>query len=88
MNPCLSIKGILNKKQSKIDYFSNGDIMWISKYVFYPNEIETSMFKISEMYTSIFATTSFVEFIRENHFTGIEFEPCAIKKESFLSRIF
>lgn len=88
MNPCLSIKGILNKKQSKIDYFSNGDIMWISKYVFYPNEIETSMFKIPEMYTSIFATTSFVEFIRENHFTGIEFEPCAIKKESFLSRIF
>ena len=51
----------------------------------YPNEIETSMFKISEMYTSIFATTSFVEFIRENHFTVIEFEPCAIKKESFLS---
>ncbi len=88
MNSCLSIKGILNKKQSKIDYFSNGEIMWISKYVFYPNEIEASMFKIPEMYTAIFATASFVEFIRENHFTGIEFEPCAIKKESFLSRIF
>lgn len=88
MNPCLSIKGILNKKQSKIDYFSNGEIMWISKYVFYPNEIETSMFKIPEMYTSIFATASFVECIKENHFTGMDFESCAIKKESFLSRIF
>lgn len=88
MNPCLSIKGILNKKKSKIDYFSNGEIMWVSKYVFYPNEIGASMFKIPEMYTSIFVTTSFTEFIKENHFIGIDFEPCEIKKESILSRIF
>lgn len=88
MNPCLSIKGILNKKRSKIDYFSNGEIMWISKYVFYPNDVQASLFKIPEMYTAVFATTTFVDFINENHFTGIEFEPCTIKKESFLNRIF
>ena len=88
MNPCLSIKGILNKKRSKIDYFSNGEIMWISKYVFYPNDVQASLFKIPEMYTAVFATTTFVDFIKENHFTGIEFEPCTSKKESFLNRIF
>ena len=88
MNPCLSIKGILNKKRSKIDYFSNGEIMWISKYVFYPNDVQASLFKIPEMYTAVFATTTFVDFIKGNHFTGMEFEPCTIKKESFLNRIF
>lgn len=87
INPTPPIQGVLNKNRSKIRYSSDKKIEWIDKYVFYPIELDRYIFKIVEMYTSIFATNYFVDLVNKYNITGITFNKCSIKSKTFLEQI-
>ena len=77
-------EGILNTKSSKIEYFKDGTIQSIDKYVFLPKVEETTpFFMISELKTFLFANETVKDIIQKNNLTGLTFEECEIKKKYF-----
>lgn len=72
----------LNKKKSKIEYFSTGDIREVVKPIFLPGEYKT-LFQIPEALYTIFSTQDFKDKVEENNLSGLNFEECAIKSKSW-----
>lgn len=72
----------LNKKKSKIEYFSTGDILEVVKPVFLPGEYMT-LFQIPEALYTVFSTQDFKDRVEENNLSGLNFEECAIKSKSW-----
>lgn len=68
---------LLNKRKSKIFYFSDKTIMHIDKYVFIKEETHP-IFKVSQNLTHIFVNDEIKDIIERESFTGIEFEKCEI----------
>lgn len=76
------ISDILNKKASKIEYFSTGDIMDVITPVFYPIDSPV-LFKIKEMESMFFCTEELKTVIERNNLVGWEFKECVTKKKSW-----
>lgn len=76
-------ENVLNRRKSKIEYFSDKTIMSIREYVFKPFHPQSCLFKIEESCTSLFATDEFVYCVKSNDLTGMEFEECKMKKGLF-----
>ncbi|WP_179338945.1 imm11 family protein [Winogradskyella ludwigii] len=68
---------LLNKRKSKIIYFSDKTIMHIDKYVFIEEETHP-IFKVSQALIHIFVNDIIKDIIERESFTGIEFEKCEI----------
>lgn len=68
---------LLNKRKSKIIYFSDKTIMHIDKYVFIKEETKP-VFKVSQSLTHIFVNDVIKNIIEKESFTGLEFKKCKI----------
>lgn len=88
LNVCTSLNNVLDIKRSKVEYFKDKSIKWISEYVFSSNCSDSSIFHISEIQSPIFVSDAFVECVRNSGLVGLKFEECKQGKSSFLKSIF
>ena len=88
INVCDTLKGVLDRKKSKIEYFKDGSIKWIRNFAFCA-DCETSLiFHISEIASPIFATETFVQCVKNANLIGLQFEECKYVRSNFLRNIF
>ncbi len=88
MNVCTSLNDALDIKKSKVEYFKDKSIKWISEYVFSSNCNDSQIFHIPEIQSPIFVSDAFVECVRNSGLVGLKFEECKHGKSSFLKSIF
>ncbi len=81
-------KSILNRKKSKIEYFTDKSIMRVDSYVFNEFTPNSIMFKISESSSTFFVTEDFVNCIALHSLSGINFKGCKVLKKSIWNKIF
>lgn len=88
LNILKSYDKLLNIGKSKIDYFSNGEIMAIDKYVL--NEISdlSPIFKITQLKIRAFVTEEFKNIVKKEGLTGLEFEECEVVTKGWFGNIF
>lgn len=79
---------VLNKRKSKIKYYSDKSVMKIEKIVLNEFTPKSCLFKIPESITTFFATDEFVGCVKVNNFTGVTFDECKLVTPSFLSKLF
>lgn len=87
-NICETLVNVLDRRKSKIEYFKDKSIKWISQYVFSPDYKDTPIFHIAEMSSPIFVSDTIVEYIKEAGLIGLKFEECKQDKSSFFKSIF
>lgn len=83
VNAIILLDDILNKKKSKISYFSDGRIMNVDEYVFHNKRNIPDLFKISQFQTYTFVSEKLASAITEANITGISLEQC--KSTGFIS---
>lgn len=88
LSPNTVEKTVLNKRKSKIKYYSDKSIMVIDRYVFNHFTPTNWMFKIEESITSFFVTEDFVDFVNQNKITGAAFEECKMLSNSLINKLF
>lgn len=74
----------LNKKASKIVYFSTGDIMDVEIPVLQPLDYPP-LFKVEEMDMSFFCTEQLKEAVEKSFLTGWKFTECKVKSKSWFN---
>ena len=75
-----SFNNILNTRYSRIEYFKNGTIKNIKKYVFLPNVEDVSpIFTIEELNTYTFINEDVANILKKYSNCGIELEECKIR---------
>lgn len=79
------LKNVISLKHSNVQYFSTGEILTISKPVFFPGEYP-NLFKTEEISGSFFCTEDLMNAIIANNLTGIIFEECKIKSKSWFRK--
>lgn len=77
-----TISDCINMKKSKIARYSNGDIMEISCPVFLPKNYPI-LFKVKDISSPYFCTKEFKSLIERNSYTGLVFEECKVKSNSW-----
>lgn len=82
INICEYLRGALDMKKSKIEYFNDKSIKWISKFVFSSDCGVPSMFHIAEMTSPIFVSDSIAELVKNSGLIGLKFEECKQNKQS------
>jgi len=82
INVCKSMTNILNRSKSDIDYYPDKRIMFVSKFVFYPTDFDSCIFRIPESATAIFVTEAVVDIVKKNRLTGLIFESIPSVKKS------
>lgn len=88
LSPNTVEKSVLNKRKSKIKYYSDKSIMIIDRYVFNHFTPTNWMFKIEESISSFFVTENFVNFVNQNKITGAAFEECKLLSNSLINKLF
>lgn len=84
INVLYTDSNILNKKKSRIDYYSDKSIMFINEYVF-NNIVPHSIFKIPQLLTHTFVSGEFKNVIEKEKLTGVEFVKCKIKSKGWFN---
>lgn len=74
------IKGLLNKKKSDIDYFSDGRIMRVNRYVFNNHNDLPPLFRIEEYPLFTFANARMANILNKLDLKGLLLEECEVVK--------
>lgn len=82
-NVCNTIEGILNLSKSSVDRFNYGSIKWIKKFVFNKDTAPSSLFRIKELKTAVFALDSFKQAVSDASLLGLRFEECKTRTSWF-----
>lgn len=80
------LEGVLNIKQSKIKYFSTGEIMEVKRPVFISTDFPP-LFRTYETDNALFCTGTFKDTVTQNGLTGLLFQTCKIESESWLHKL-
>ena len=88
LNILKSYDKLLNTGKSKMDYFSNGRIMGIDKYVFSEISDLSPIFKITQLKISAFVTEEFKNIVEKEGLTGLVFEECEVVTKGWFGNIF
>ena len=89
VNVCTFSGDRLNLKKSDVEYFKNGEIKWINKFVFNPSDDIPTLFRVPEIHTALFTSKQFADAVNRDNLTGLRFQECNIKKsflKSFISK--
>ena len=84
LRPKNRIKGLLNIRKSNINYFSDGRIMSIDKYVFNSNKNIPLFFELEEYPLFSFVNETMANVLVKQNVKGLLLEACEIRRRGFL----
>ena len=84
LRPKNKIKGLLNIRKSNINYFSDGRIMSIDKYVFNSNKNIPLFFELEEYPLFTFVNETMANVLVTQNVKGLLLEACEIRRRGFL----